>query len=239
MAGGEPGRHPRRRREQIGRGHGIAHHFRNVDIGHGEAPAHRMDGCRKRGVEQGEGRAQRRNRGLGCMLIPAVGRELYAVLQDLDAARLNFGRGPERPLREQAFLGEVSRPQRAAIFPGEIEIDRERFRQDQPVILHDRHQPRGVELPECRGGGVERCVRRRRIGQAIGLDHRHMAPRQSDFVAEPSIAHRARAQNPVDRDHVAHSSPKGSSTDLAGGVSQAAPVSVTTIWSSSRIPNSP
>ena len=114
--------------------------------------------------------------------------------------RLHLDRRPQRPHAHLSVLGQVGGRQRAAVLPGEVEVDRQQLVQHQPVVVDRGDVPVRVHRQELRALRVQR-----RLGglgrQPVELHDRHELERDAELVGEPDVARGARAVDAVDGQH--------------------------------------
>jgi hypothetical protein len=132
------------------------------------------------------------------------------VEEDLHGVRLGLGRGPEAPHRHLAILGQIQGANgRTGLFR-EVEIDRQRFVQDEIAVLQRRDQPVRVDRKEARRLRVQGGAGTVRVHDAAGLDDGHLLERNAGLETKPDVARGARAGDAVEGDG------HGSSGSLSG-----------------------
>ncbi len=123
-----------------------------------------------------------------CLAVFGVFVRVVIGQDDLHRMRLDLGRRPEGPRRQQSVFLDGLAGKRTAMLAGEIEVDRQRLLHHELVILDRRDQRHRVDGKEGRRVGVERRVGRQRIGQPPRLDHRHGLEVNAEFLRHPVVA---------------------------------------------------
>ena len=157
VAGGEPGFHAWCGLEQLRRRQGVAEDLGHIDVGDREAPPDDEAGLGEGLVQHGEGCAQGLDRSRGNLGVAVLGLVADAMIEHLDGVRLDLGGRPQRPHAHQSVLGQVGGRQRAAMLLGEIEVDRQRLVEHQPVVVDRGDVAVGIHLQEL---GLARVQRR-------------------------------------------------------------------------------
>ena len=166
-------------------------------VGDGEAAAHRVAVAGRQGSLEGRERPGQGNDGrIGRRGIALRHRLADPIVQDRDGVRLDRGCRPERPGGHLRVFLQGGRRKRAALRLGQIERRGKGLRQAEAVMVDAGDLTGRIDRQEFRRCRVQRRAGGGRIGETIGLDHRHMGEGEPELAGRPDGARRARAHAP-------------------------------------------
>src|SRR4029077_4537664 len=160
----------------------------DVDVGDGEIRSEQIRILRYRRIEHLKRRREHSERFVTQCRVAFVRRQPDRMQRpDIDAA-IDLGHRPEAPLPEARLVFERGGIERAErIFLGEVERNRQRFRQHELAVDNDRQPPIGIERQEF---GAARA--------GLADLERHVLVGKLQLFGDPQGAKRARAGDAVD-----------------------------------------
>src|SRR5258706_5260316 len=122
-----------------------------VEIGNGEAHSKEKAAARRQfALEDAKRSTQGLQRRAECCWTTLFDRQFGAVAQNDEGIGFDIVDGPEPPHGHLAILGQIRWPHGHAVLLGQIEIDRQRFRKNETIVVDERYLAVGIEANEFR-----------------------------------------------------------------------------------------